>query len=86
MANVAADDSMEKTMSLLGAVAGKRNNHVTKRECLAPREMLEKVPNTDAGSLDDNRNAFQLIQNVVRLRPIHAKAALDGRGQGGLFA
>ena len=46
----------------------------------------KQVPKTDAGSLDEGRNAFQLIQIIVRLRPLHAKAVLDGRGQSGLFA
>ena len=46
----------------------------------------KKMPNADAGSLDDRRSPCQLIQIIVRLRPAHAKAVLEGRGQGGLFA
>ena len=46
----------------------------------------KKMPNADAGSLDDRRSPRQLLQIIVRLRPAHAKAVLEGRGQGGLFA
>ena len=97
VASVAVDVSMEITISQLRKTCvGKcieetlrgldRNDHVTKRECLDPCEIWGKVPNTDAGSLDDRRNTFQLIQIIVRLRPVRAKAVLEGRGQGGLFA
>ena len=101
LANVAADDSMEKTTSLLGAAAEKmlgqnalkkplrglgRNDRVTKRECLDPFETWETCKNMDVGSWDDKRNALPFIQTIVRLRPAHAKAVLEGRGQGGLFA
>ena len=99
VANAAADDSMEVAMSV-GSSCGNtcvdkcteetlrglgRNDHATKRECLNLCKIWGKVPNTDAVSLDDKRNNFQLIQIIVRLIPIHAKAVLEGRGQGGLF-
>ena len=47
------------------------------------RDTAILVPNTDVGSSDDKRNALPLIQIIIRLRPIHVKAELEGRGQGG---
>ena len=50
-----------------------------------PARQGKKMPNADAGSLDDRRSPCQLIQIIVRLRSTHAKAVLEERGQGGLF-
>ena len=91
VANVAVDDSMEITLSIcweqlrrrkvLAGMIMSRNENVS---ILA--RYGKKMPNADAGSLDDRRSPCQLIQTIVRLRPAHAKAVLEGRGQGGLFA
>ena len=37
----------------------------------------KKMPNADAGSLDDRRSPRQLIQIIVRLRPTHAEDKVD---------
>ena len=63
-----------------------RNDHVTKtRMSRSLREYGKKCQTTDAGSLDDRRNTFQLIHIIVRLKQVHFKAVLEGRGQGWLF-
>ena len=45
----------------------------------------KRVPNTDAGSGDDKRNALPLIQTIIRLRSIHAKALMERKRTGGPF-
>ena len=87
VANVAVDDSMEITISLLGATVEKnvRTEKTLRgfgRNDLSQNEKNvsilarygKKMPNADAGSLDDRRSPCQLIQIIVRLRPAHAKA------------